>query len=454
MTRHDMRGFRWGEAHGSDHSAHRFEKNLTVAFARRNRRSIPGRAREIMELADAGPKLFVHSRFRGDPKLDAVLNGRVFLRRGSRGRSVSTVQQALVDLGHDLPRFGVDGDFGSETRNAIMDFQRSVRRTNPGFAVDGIIGPNTMEQLDLAISRLRLRKNVTQLAPAERINFVNAINEFERRGMRTQFVIDHGLASNFAHGNSGFLPWHRQFIMNFESQLRSIDDRVSLPYWDWINDDGVDARGNPDWNAVMTSLVGGNGTGAPVSFQGDVIGRELLSGPVSHWRFIEENGRQTTTRLAREFNTRLVRLSGGRVSGLPIQATLDLANAIPVYDAPDFGRDPPNPSFRSALERTLHNLVHVWVGGQMGEVPVSPNDPAFFLHHCMVDKIWADWQVANPAATYLPPTRTANAPGLTDPMNVMNLDQPAPGTVTPAAAWDLSNQTDNFGNSRLRIRYV
>ena len=22
----------------------------------------------------------------------------------------------------------------------------------------------------------------------------------------------------------------------------------------------------------------------------------------------------------------------------------------------------------------------------------SPNDPVFFMHHCFVDKIWADWQ--------------------------------------------------------------
>ncbi|HEX5847186.1 MAG TPA: tyrosinase family protein, partial [Rhodoplanes sp.] len=22
----------------------------------------------------------------------------------------------------------------------------------------------------------------------------------------------------------------------------------------------------------------------------------------------------------------------------------------------------------------------------------SPNDPVFFLHHCFVDKAWADWQ--------------------------------------------------------------
>ncbi|WP_338453007.1 tyrosinase family protein [Niallia oryzisoli] len=39
----------------------------------------------------------------------------------------------------------------------------------------------------------------------------------------------------------------------------------------------------------------------------------------------------------------------------------------------------------------LHNRVHVWVGGSM--VPMtSPNDPVFLLHHCLVDKVWADWQ--------------------------------------------------------------
>lgn len=452
MTHHDRRGFRWGESGGQDHSNHRFERNLTVAFDLNRQRRIPARAREFIELSEAGPKTFVHSRFKGDPRLDAVLNHGTLLRRGSRGPSVATVQQALMDLGHDLPRFGVDGDFGSETRSAVISFQREVRLKIPGFGVDGIVGPNTIEQLDLAISRLRLRKNVTALSPPERLALINAVNEFERRGMRAQFVIDHGLASSFAHGNSGFLPWHRQFIMNFESQLRTINDKVSLPYWDWITDDGVAAGGTtPDWEPVMTSLFGGNGTGAPVRFNGQVIGRELLNGPIRHWRFIDASGSRTRTRLARDFNTILRRF--GR-NGLPDASVLAPVMTIPVYDAPDFGRNPPSPSFRAALERLMHNLVHVWVGGHMSEVDVSPNDPVFFLHHCMVDKIWADWQAAHPTATYLPPGRTANAPGPTDPLNVINLHQPSPGTVTPAATWDLTNQTDNFGNTNLRIRYV
>ena len=41
---------------------------------------------------------------------------------------------------------------------------------------------------------------------------------------------------------------------------------------------------------------------------------------------------------------------------------------------------------------TLHNEVHVWVGGAMANPAKSPKDPLFFLHHCFLDKVWADWQ--------------------------------------------------------------
>ena len=461
MTRHQRHGFRSGKTPVHDHSNHRFENNLTVAFATRESARLPAQARHFIEMAEAGPKLFVHSRFQGDPRLDQVLNGRLFLRTSSRGPSVVTIQQALMDLGHNLPRFGADGEFGSETRAAVIEFQRLVRVSIPGFGVDGVIGTNTMEQLDLAISRLRLRKDVTALTAAERIAFVNALNEWERLNKRGQFVIDHGRASQFAHANSGFLPWHRQFILNFESQLNAIDDRVSLPYWNSTADDGVGAGGAFEWNPAMTAMIGGNGSGAPVRFLSAadaaaggtpaVIGRELLTGPIAHWRFIDESGRRTSTRLAREFHVILTRF---RVTGLPGPAEVAQFDRIPVYDAPDFGPNPTLPSFRSGLERLMHNRVHVWVGGHLGEVPVSPNDPAFFLHHCMVDRLWAKWQADFPAATYLPAVRTGDAPGAAEPMRVMNLDQATPATVTPAGVWDNANLTDSFGKSRLRVRYV
>jgi len=37
------------------------------------------------------------------------------LKRGSQGELVIELQEKLLSLGYELPKFGADGDFGSET---------------------------------------------------------------------------------------------------------------------------------------------------------------------------------------------------------------------------------------------------------------------------------------------------------------------------------------------------
>ena len=49
----------------------------------------------------------------------------------------------------------------------------------------------------------------------------------------------------------------------------------------------------------------------------------------------------------------------------------------------------------SSLE-ALHDNVHILTGGQMGIVPQAAFDPVFWLHHAMVDHIFAIWQAAHP----------------------------------------------------------
>ena len=46
----------------------------------------------------------------------------------------------------------------------------------------------------------------------------------------------------------------------------------------------------------------------------------------------------------------------------------------------------------------------------MGRAATSPNDPMFFLHHCMVDHAWALWQGMHDqtVAANLPPTRAVD----------------------------------------------
>jgi hypothetical protein len=82
----------------------------------------------------------------------------------------------------------------------------------------------------------------------------------------------------------------------------------------------------------------------------------------------------------------------------------------------------------------MHNRVHAYVGGSMGP-PTSPNDPVFFLHHCFVDKQWADWQypMHPDQERYLPPKGAASGQNLDDPMPPWN--KPT-DTVRPADVLD------------------
>lgn len=82
-------------------------------------------------------------RFSGDPVLEACLDNEQILQQGSNGPAVALVQQALIDAGFPLPRFGVDGIFGPETRSALQNFQRSS-----ALVADGKLGPATMSALD------------------------------------------------------------------------------------------------------------------------------------------------------------------------------------------------------------------------------------------------------------------------------------------------------------------
>jgi tyrosinase len=53
-------------------------------------------------------------------------------------------------------------------------------------------------------------------------------------------------------------------------------------------------------------------------------------------------------------------------------------------------------TFAPALEG-VHNSGHVWVDGSMGSIPTAPADPVFWMHHAEIDRIWAEWQSANPS---------------------------------------------------------
>jgi hypothetical protein len=259
---------------------------------------------------------------------------------------------------------------------------------------------------------LHCRKNQATLSTAERASFVAAVLAIRANGTYDNFVADHLGAMLSAHRGPAFLPWHREYLRRFELALQSVDPQVTLPYWDWSVDN------SPTSSLWDPSFLGGNGRPS------DGV---VTTGPFAHsagnWTLIYDG-----PALRRRF----------AVSTPTLPTPGDISNALSesLYDVAPWTTASPS-GFRNRLEGwingpQLHNRVHVWVGGSMGPMS-SPNDPVFFLHHCFVDKLWADWQAMHPGAGFLPVSGAAQGHNLGDAMQPW-LGQGA--TVTIASVLD------------------
>lgn len=221
----------------------------------------------------------------------------------------------------------------------------------------------------------------------------------------------------WAHRCPAFLPWHRELLRNFEKDLQAVsgDATLGLPYWDWSVDQATTAIPWTD------DFMGGDGLDGPVT-----------SGPFAgsgNWKLNlsedNSNGGPGLDHLTRGFG----RLAGfSRLpTSLEVQATLALA----LYDQSTWDDAKRLATFRNQLEGWhvspgstvadgMHNLVHLWVGGNDGAMlpSSSPNDPIFFLHHCNIDRLWSVWQSLHPGPHYAPPIPLPGEPGqgLNEPM--------------------------------------
>ncbi|BBO82240.1 hypothetical protein DSCO28_28060 [Desulfosarcina ovata subsp. sediminis] len=101
-------------------------------------RRIPGDETDAGE-AEVPTPVLSNPRFTGNRALERILDGRTPRlssdHDGRRG-AVSKVQQALVDLGFELPMYRVDGQYGDETVEAIRQF-RDRYGPSPGDELDG-----------------------------------------------------------------------------------------------------------------------------------------------------------------------------------------------------------------------------------------------------------------------------------------------------------------------------
>ena len=274
---------------------------------------------------------------------------------------------------------------------------------------------------------MRVRKNVKFLSAAEKANFVNAV-----LALKTQPSVLHPGDSNlsryddyaevhmnamtaspgWAHRRPAFFPWHRVMLLAFENDLVAVDPSVTIPYWDW-----PDSASSPFTN----DLLGGDGD--PADSDKVKTGPFAHDGP-NHWTIKVKDHSPDPEFLQRSFGT------DSTAMALPSQGDVDTALVVDKYDSSPWHDS--SSGARANVEITLHNLVHRWVAGTMGEM-TSPNDPVFFLHHCNIDRLWAHWQRLHPgAAPYLPVSGASQGHNLTDPMIFSDAaPEPWPGTWTP-----------------------
>jgi tyrosinase len=216
-----------------------------------------------------------------------------------------------------------------------------------------------------------------------------------------------------AHGGPAFFPWHRYYLRHLELDLQQVDPSVTIPYWDWTRDRSH--TGAP-WTA---DLMGGDGR--------DRDGR-VMTGPFAYsggnWPITVKDFPEMPDYLARGLSP---------PSALPERRGVGRIMGRVPYDASPWNfRTDPGGSFRAALEMDPHNLVHAWVGGNMGGA-ASPNDPVFFLHHAMIDRLWAKWQRLHPTERYRPRAGGPRGHNLDDRMWPWGAEEPA---VTPRSVLD------------------
>jgi tyrosinase len=239
------------------------------------------------------------------------------------------------------------------------------------------------------------------------------------------------------HATWYFPPWHRGYLIALEAQLRA--DIISaggpsdwaLPYWNYFN------------NAQMPKEFGI--PTLPQNFPAGLAGQpnplyvQDRFGPDGDGNVYIPNGIITTDCLQDPDYTNSMALGsfGGGETAFS-----------------HFGSE------TGDLENNPHNLVHVIVGGFQGDVWSDPNadglkeglmtdpnlaglDPIFYMHHGMIDALWADWNVVLGKSN---PTDSNWVNGPTPEFSMPWPQQSQPWNFTPGDVTDIQqlNYTYDF----------
>ncbi len=181
-----------------------------------------------------------------------------------------------------------------------------------------------------------------------------------------------------------FLFWHSRLIAAFEADMHAVDDRVVLPYHNFVNEPSGPKALHNFLPAVTPSRHG------------------RVWQPYREW---------------------------GRSAKPPNQ---DMITAAMRQDNFDNFSGVWEGAWSGSWGDGYHNQVHNWVGGSMGTMAKAAGDPLFWLHHCFIDYGWVHWRSGGTMASGMPPAGAKLEPWDTACLAAYNSSQAtyyAPGAV-------------------------
>ena len=230
---------------------------------------------------------------------------------------------------------------------------------------------------------VRIRKDAETLTEGERNRFLGALAALNNQGVgpyRGFHAMHTDETSREAHGRDAFLPWHRAYLLDLERELQAIDASVALPYW--------------RFDRPAPGLFSADFLGSPVgppSTAGGPPAALSAANPLRTWTIdgvpglnrhpLFRDPRVAAATYWREGNRLWVVRDEQALLNLASQANLDYAYAEGTADG-----------FRDELEADPHGGAHSSFAGTISEIGTATADPLFFLLHCNVDRVWAQWQ--------------------------------------------------------------
>jgi tyrosinase len=269
-----------------------------------------------------------------------------------------------------------------------------------GDAVVQATDRTTGEVLGSKAVMVRIRKNAQTLPAPERDRYLATLGTLNAQGQGAyrDFRDIHSRAGDREmHGNVGFLPWHRAYVLDLERALQAIDASVTLPYWRFDQP-------------------------APALFTRDFMGESdpndrVLFKPghaLEHWRTDNDSGITRGLRFA-------VNAPANVISETQ---TIGLGGQTGIYS-----------TFRG-MEGNPHGSAHVSFIGPINAPSTAVKDPLFFMLHANIDRLWAKWQwikhrenSTDPNA-YQPPPNGRIGHNLGDTMWPWNGDMTSPRPTT------------------------